>query len=66
MTLKYWEGRYFTTSDYKRFISDTLHAEIKTKTLANKSDISNLVKNSEGNIKLVTLATTSELKAEHV
>ena len=37
---------------------------IKQKELVNKSDISNCVKKSELNIKLVTLATKAELKAE--
>ena len=35
-----------------------------TKGLIDKSDISNLVKNSDFNIKLTTLTTKAELKAE--
>ena len=41
------EGRYFTASDYNKFISDILDAKIKQKALVKKSDISNLVKNSD-------------------
>ena len=41
------EGRYFTASDYNKFMSDILDAKIKQKALVNKSDISNLVKNSD-------------------
>ena len=41
------EGRYFTASDYNKFMSDILDAKIKQKALVKKSDISNLVKNSD-------------------
>ena len=41
------EGKYFTASDYNKFMSDILDAKIKQKALVNKSDISNLVKNSD-------------------
>ena len=54
------EGKYFTTSDYKRFTSDILNAKIKQKELVNKSDISNLAKNFEPEI----LTTKAELKRE--
>ena len=53
-----FEGKYFTNSDYNKFASDILDAKIKQKELANKSDISNLVKNSD------LLATKAELKAK--
>ena len=53
-----FEGKYFTSSDYNKFASDVLDAKIKQKELANKSDISNLVKNSD------LLATKAELKAK--
>ena len=53
-----FEGKYFTSSDYNKFASDILDAKIKQKELANKSDISNLVKNSD------LLATKAELKAK--
>ena len=39
-------------------------AKIKQKELANKSDVPNLIKNSDLNTKLTTLATKVELKAE--
>ena len=41
------EGKYFTTSDYNKFMSDILDAEIKYKEIVNRSDISNLVENSD-------------------
>ena len=41
------EGRYFTACDYNKFMSDILDAKIKQKALVKKSDISNLVKNSD-------------------
>ena len=53
-----FEGKYFTSSDYNKFASDILDAKIKQKELANNSDISNLVKNSD------LLATKAELKAK--
>ena len=51
------EGKYFTTSDYNKFMSDILDAKIKTKLII-KIHISYIVKNS----KLGTLATKTELK----
>ena len=38
-----------TTSDYSKFSSDILDAKIKQKEVPNKSDIYNLVKNSDLN-----------------
>ena len=58
------EGKYITISDQNKFTSDILHAKIKQKELVNKSHISNLVKNSDLNTNLSTLATKAELKAE--
>ena len=37
-------GKYLTTSEYNKFTSNILDAKIKLQELANKSDISNLVK----------------------
>ena len=51
------ERKYFTTSECKKFMSDILDAKIKQKELVNKSDISNLVKNSDLKTKLKSLAT---------
>ena len=45
-------------------MSDILDAKIRQKELVNKSDISNLVKNSDLNTELVTLSSKAELKAE--
>ena len=58
------EEKYFATADYDKFTSETFDAKIKQSKLVKKSDTSNLVKNSDLNIKLMTLATKAELKAE--
>ena len=52
------------TSDYNKFTSEIHDAKIKEKGLVNKSNTSNLVKNSDLNTKIETLATKVELKAE--
>ena len=57
-------GKYFTSSDYNKFTSDILDAKIKQKELVSKSNISNLVKNSELNTKLAILRTKAELNTE--
>ena len=58
------EGENRTNSGYNEFTSDILDTKIEQKELVNKSDICNLVKNSDLNIKLATLATKAQLKAE--
>ena len=58
------EGKYFTTFDCNKFTSETLNAKIKQKALVSKSDVYNLLKNSDLSTKIVTLAAKSELKAE--
>ena len=50
------EKKYLTTSDNNHFT--------KEKDLVNKYDVSNLVKNSDLNKKLLILATKAELKPE--
>ena len=55
------ERKYLTTSDNNKFTSDTLYANIKQKELANKSNISNLLKNFDLNAKVRALATRAEL-----
>ena len=57
------DKKYVSTSDYK-FKKEILNAKIKEKKLVDQSDISNLIKNSDLNTKLATLATKSQLKAE--
>ena len=61
--LKYQISRkkYFTTSDNNKFTSDILDAKMKEKELDDKSNISNLAKNSDLNTNLKTLATKAEL-----
>ena len=51
ITLEKIEKKYFTIADYNKFMSERLDAKIKQKELVNKSDISNLVKNSDLNTK---------------
>ena len=53
------EGKYFTSSDYNKFASDIIDANIKQKELVKKSDISDFVKNFDLSKKLATLATNS-------
>ena len=59
------EGKHHTSSDLKFFLSYILDAKMKQKELFNKSNISSLVANSDINTNLATLATKTELKAEH-
>ena len=49
------EGKYFTTADYNKFTSNILDSKIKQKELVNKSNISNLINNSDLNTKLTIL-----------
>ena len=58
------EGKYFTTFDYNTCMIDILDGKIKQKEIVTKSDISNLMKKSDLNTKLRTLATKAELKVE--
>ena len=57
MTLKnqILRKKYCTTSDYNKFMSGIADAKIKQNVLVDKSNISNLVKNSDLNTKLATL-----------
>ena len=68
MTLKILtvEGKCITTSDYNNFTRKILDAKIKQNELVNKFDITNLVKDSDLNAKLGTLATKAESKAEKI
>ena len=50
------EEKYFTAFDYNKFTSDILDAKIKQRGLVNKYDISKVVKYSDLNTKLATLA----------
>ena len=40
-------GKYFTTSEFNKFIDNVLGAKIKNKELDNKSDISKLINNTD-------------------
>ena len=68
MTLKILavEGKCITTFDYNNFTRKILDARIKQNELVNKFDITNLVKDSDLNAKLGTLATKAESKAEKI
>ena len=57
------EAKYFTTSGYNKFTKETLNAKIKEKGIVHKSNISNLVENSDSNTKLAT-STKTVLNAE--
>ena len=54
------KGKYFTATDYNKFTSEILDTNIKQtnkQKIVNESNISKLVKASNLNTKLVTLAT---------
>ena len=55
------EKKYFTTFDYNVFMNDILDAKIKQ-----KNYISDVVKNSDLNTRLTTLATKAELKKSKI
>ena len=56
--------KVFTTSDHNIFRKEILDEKINEKKLDHQFDISNLVKISDSNVKLIILATKAELKAE--
>ena len=58
------EGKYFTTSDYNKFTRDILDAKLKEQELVDKSAIAGFTSNADLKIKVATLATKVELKAE--
>ena len=58
------ESKYFTTSDYNNFTSQTLDAKIKQKEFVDQSAIAGLINNDNLDKKVATLATKVELKAE--
>ena len=49
------EENYFTTSNYDKFLSETLDTKIKEKGLVDKPNIPNLIKNSVLNTKLAIM-----------
>ena len=56
------ESKYFTSTDYNKFTSQTLYAKIKQKELVDKSAIARFTNNDDK--KVATLATKAELKAK--
>ena len=58
------ESKYFTTSDYNNFTSQTLDVKIKQKEFVDQSAIAGLINNDNLDKKVATLATKVELKAE--
>ena len=56
--------KYLTTFDYNKFAKEILDGKIKEKGLVDKSDISNLAKNSDLDTKLAARAKKADLKAE--
>ena len=57
-------NKYFTTSDYDKFTSNTLDAKITQKKLVNESDLNEKIKTLATKEEIKTLATKGELKAE--
>ena len=58
------ESKYITTADYNKFTKNIVHNSIKIKNLVDKFAIFGLASNAELNLKVATLATKAELKAE--
>ena len=58
------EKKYFTTSDYNQFTSNTLDAKITKKKLVNESDLNEKIKTLGTKEEIKTSATKAELKAE--
>ena len=59
------EKKQFITSNYNKFTGGKPDTKIKEKRLVDNSSVSDLIKNSDVNTKLATLATKVELKAQH-
>ena len=59
------ERKYCTNYYYNKLTKKIFDAKINEKELVEKSDVSNLVKNTDLNTKPNTLVTKAELKAEH-
>ena len=59
------DRKYCTNYDYNKLTKKIFDAKINEKELVEKSDVSNLVKNTDLNTKPNTLVTKAELKAEH-
>ena len=55
--------KYFTFSDYNKFTSDILDAKINQTEFVNKSDVSNLVKNSDLNTKTCNISNLTRIKS---
>ena len=60
------EANYLTTLDYYEFTGEILETKIKEKGLVDKSNISNLIKNSDLNTKLLTLAINIEINISKI
>ena len=58
------ENKIYVSGLVQKTDYDAKTSDIEEKELLHKSNISNLVKNSDLNTKLATLATRAELKAE--
>ena len=58
------ESKYISTADYNKFTEHIVNNSIKSKNLVDKSDIAGILNNADLDVKLSTLATKAELKAE--
>ena len=58
------ENKYFTTSDYTKFTSNTLDVKITQKNLVYECDLNEKIKSLATKEEIKTLATKGELKAE--
>ena len=60
------ENKYFTTSYYNTFTSNTLDAKITQKKLVNEYDLTEKIKKLATKEEIKPVATKAELKAEQV
>ena len=60
------KDKYFTTSEYNKFMNNILDAKIKTKKIANGSSLNEKIKTLKAKEEIKTLATKAELKQSKI
>ena len=60
------KDKYFTTSEYNKFMNNILDAKIKTKKIANGSSLNEKIKTLTAKEEIKTLATKAELKQSKI
>ena len=59
-----YEAKYFTKSDYKKFMGKTRDSKIKERRFVDKSDLSGFIDHSDLDKKMATLATKTKIKSK--